>query len=62
MSDFRYGYMCATDFHHELGEAAGGTKIFPTMAELETHYSCVKQCGAVRVKVEVIEKVLPGDD
>ncbi len=47
----RYGYMCKTDFDYELGEAMYGTKIYPSEEDLRRNYSCVEECGIVKVKV-----------
>lgn len=57
----RYGYMDKTDFEHEVGEALGGNKIYPCIADLIKHEKCASSCGIVRVKIE-LEEVLLGSD
>jgi len=47
----RKGFMCQVDFMHELGEATGGNRIFPTIKELKKYYPCVAECGIVEVEV-----------
>jgi hypothetical protein len=60
MKETRYGYMCATAFDWELGEALGGTRVYATIEDLKDCQPCVKQCGIVKVKVE-LEEVIQGD-
>ncbi len=50
------GWMCLTDYHHELGEAAGGVTIYPDLDDLKANRPCWDQCGVVEVGI-VIEKV-----
>ena len=45
------GYMCKTDFDFELGMAADGNRVFPSVTALRESRSCVDQCGIVEVKV-----------
>jgi hypothetical protein len=59
MSKPRYGYMCAVDFYHELGEAAGGNMIYPSKKSAIKHSPCVKSCGLLKVEVVEVRKVLP---
>lgn len=62
MTNERYGYMCRTDFSDELGQAAGGTRIYPSEADLRRMMLCVPGCGIVRVEIRVVEIVLKGID
>ena len=48
------GYMCKTDFEYELGCAAGGNRIFPSITDLKKHKSCWETCGIVKVSVRYI--------
>ncbi|MDP5216742.1 hypothetical protein Q5Y75_05885 [Ruegeria sp. 2205SS24-7] len=53
------GYMCATDWEFELGEAAGGNIVYASVADAKEHRKCLDGCGIVEVKVtfsRVIEK------
>ena len=54
----RYGYMCSIDWNWELGEALGGSTIYPSLKDLKDNHD-VEHCGVVKVKIvleEVIEK------
>ena len=57
MSSVTLGYMCRTDFDWELGMAADGNKIFPSVKALKHYRKCVKGCGIVRVRV-TLDKVI----
>ena len=58
----RYGYMDRVDFEDELGEALGGTKVYPSVEDLieECLPHNVHYCGIVKVKIELIEVVEKG--
>ena len=45
------GYMCATDWQHEIGDAPEGNVIYPSIDELKKRRACVIQCGIVEVEV-----------
>jgi len=47
----RVGYMCGTDFDHELGNASDGNTIYPSVDALKRHNKCVDECGVVEVEV-----------
>lgn len=51
------GYMCKTDFDYELGNAVGGTTIYPSENDLRRHRKCVDGCGIVKVEVRLVEVV-----
>lgn len=53
-------FMCKADFEHELGEAAGGNTIFPSLEDAKANLKCWKQCGIVEVKVEFVKTVERG--
>jgi len=57
----RTGYMCYTDFLHELGEARGGTRIYNSKEDCLAHNSCINECGMVKVKISFDKIVLKGD-
>lgn len=54
---FVEGYMCAIDWQHELGEAMGGNKIYPSIKDLKRNHTMWDECGIVKVKVELVEWV-----
>ncbi len=56
----RTGYMCSTDFYHELGEAAGGTKIYRSKEDCLANCSCVRECGMFKVKISFDKIILKG--
>lgn len=45
------GWMCLTDFQHELGEADGGVRVFPDRESLAQHKPCISECGVIEVVV-----------
>jgi hypothetical protein len=53
-------YICATDYEHELGEAAGGAPLYASVADLKASRKCVAECGIVAVRVEFLRMVEPG--
>ncbi len=53
-------YMCATDYEHELGNAAGGAGVYASIADLKACRSCVVECGIVAVRVEFVRYVEHG--
>ena len=52
-------FMDATDFFYELGEAAGGNRIFGSLEEVLKHEPCAEECGVVKVLVTFVEQVRP---
>jgi hypothetical protein len=60
MNEPKYGYMCQTDWDWELGEALGGSTIYPSVEDLKDHRKCVSSCGIVKVKIELEEIVDKG--
>lgn len=55
------GFMCTVDFHHELGSAFGGTKIYPDEENLIMNRPCVDQCGIVEVEISIVRVVKESD-
>ena len=45
------GWMCLTDFQHELGAAAGGVTIYPSLEDLKANRTCWEQCGVIEVGI-----------
>lgn len=50
----RFGYMCQTDYEHELSE--GPTcEIYSSIERLKEERKCVSECGIVKVLVTLVE-------
>lgn len=56
------GYMCATDWEYEMGMAAGGNIVFPSLEDAKEHLRCWRGCGIVRVRVSFEALEVSGDD
>lgn len=50
-SIIKKGYMCGTDYEHELGVCSGGVKIFSSVVDLKNHKKCWCDCGIVEVEI-----------
>lgn len=48
-------YIDGTDWNYELGEACGGTTLYPSIENAKKNLPCWKSCGIVKVKV-ILEK------
>ena len=55
------GYMCAIDWTCELGAAADGNKVYPSVEALRKEHNMVSECGIVKVRVQFLEVVEVGD-
>ena len=44
-------YMCMIDWQHELGEAADGTLVYPSLRALQKYHACWEECGVIEVDV-----------
>lgn len=55
------GYMCRTDFECELGCAADGNKVYPSVESLKEYTNCWPGCGIVEVQVRGVRVVEDGD-
>jgi hypothetical protein len=55
------GYMCKVDWDHELGEACGGSTIYPSLENLKPHHPMWKECGVVEVETRLVEVAVPED-
>ncbi|AAW59789.1 hypothetical protein GOX2725 (plasmid) [Gluconobacter oxydans 621H] len=51
------GYMCKTDYDHELGEATGGVRVYASLADLKAAQPCVETCGIVQVGIRFLKLV-----
>lgn len=52
------GYMCTIDYECELGNAAGGNVVYPSIEDLKKNHHCWEQCGIVEVRVMLGETVV----
>jgi hypothetical protein len=48
------GFMCAIDWQHELGEASGGNRIYPSLRDLKEYHPMWEECGVVEVEVSLV--------
>jgi hypothetical protein len=48
-------FIDGTDWRYEIGEAAGGNTIYPTLEDARENLPCNKSCGIAKVKVEFLE-------
>ena len=55
MTKDKFGYMCKIDWDFEFGEALGGNKIYPSLADLKQNHDCWERCGVVKVKISLEE-------
>lgn len=49
--------MDKVDFDHELGEAAGGNRIYPSKEDLVRCQPCTAECGVVKVEVRLLKVI-----
>lgn len=56
------GYMCLTDYWHELGEADDGSKVYASVEDLRRERKCVAQCGIAEVEVRLRQIVQEPSD
>ena len=49
---FRLGYMCATDYYHELGEGPTN-EVYSSIDQLKKARPCVEECGILEIRVSV---------
>ena len=54
------GYMCKIDFDFELGAAADGNKVYPSVNALSKGHDCADDCGIVEVEVKLVRVVSEG--
>ncbi len=55
------GYMCAIDFECELGAAAGGNIIYPSIDDLKRCHKCWENCGIVEVRTYFSREIVPSN-
>lgn len=48
------GFMCMIDWQYELGAAADGNKVYPSIKALKEAHSCAEDCGIVEVAVRFV--------
>jgi hypothetical protein len=47
------GFMCLTNYWHELGQAPRGGRVYSSLESLRANRSCVAACGIVEVEVRL---------
>lgn len=47
------GYMCMIDWEREIGAAADGNRVFPSVEALKAAHTCADECGIVEVEVRI---------
>jgi hypothetical protein len=52
------GYMCATDWRYEIGSAADGNRVYPSVDALKRELNCWEECGIVEVEVKIKATIL----
>jgi hypothetical protein len=51
------GFMCKTDFDHELSNAKGGSLVYASENNLRAERACIEECGIVEVEVRLVRVV-----
>jgi len=54
-------YIDGVDFEHELGEASGGVRVYPSLKDAQEENVCWDSCGLVKCKVTFLEWVVRPD-
>ena len=52
-------YLDGTDWRYEVGEAADGNKVYPSVDCLKEESKCWNECGIVKCKLVFVETVVP---
>ena len=55
------GYMCKIDWDHEIGTAHDGNRVYPSLEALQVHHTSWKDCGVVKVSVNLLEVLVEGE-
>lgn len=50
-------FMDKTDWDHEVGEAAGGNKVYASVDDLRESEKCVDECGIVEVEITLVRVI-----
>jgi hypothetical protein len=53
---YRIGYMCMTDYYHEIGEGPV-CKVYSSIKQIKDEMPCVEECGIVKVRVYLEEAI-----
>ena len=56
------GYMCATDYYHELGSCP--CMVYPSLESVQSACACVaaKSCDAVKVEIKFLDEIAESDE
>ena len=55
------GCMCRIDWDHEIGHAADGNRVYPSIRALKEHHKMAEDCGIVEVEVRLVRIVEKGN-
>jgi hypothetical protein len=47
------GYMCKTEYYHELGSNTHASQIFSSIESLKQHKECWSDCGIVEIEISL---------
>lgn len=50
-------FLDGVDWQHEIGEAAGGNKVYGSVEDLKENNRCWNSCGVVKCKITLVEWV-----
>jgi hypothetical protein len=51
------GFMCKIEWDYNIGKAASGVTIYPTLETLRRYHGSIEECGIVEVEVSIKEIV-----
>ena len=52
-------YMCKTDWEFELGNHSNFVEMYASVEDIKRDRSCWDECGVVKVRVSLVEEVIP---
>ncbi len=52
-------YTCGVDWQHELGEAAGGNRVYASIGDLKRCKKCWDECGIVELEISLYKWIEP---
>jgi hypothetical protein len=55
------GYMCQTDWLHDVRGATDGARVYPSEAAVRRERGCVAECGIVEVRM-TLSRVVQKED
>jgi hypothetical protein len=61
MTDTFTGYMCLTDWQHDVRGASDGARVYPSEAAVRRERKCTAECGIVEVEMRQVRIVQEPD-